>query len=95
MSDISLGTLYDVNKNLVLKNEIKFTQINKIIESQIAPELQKDGGDIELVDIEDNKVYVKLQGRCSSCKSSVLTLKSFVETTLQDKVSQDIEVIQV
>ena len=57
--------------------------------------LQKDGGDIELVDIEDNKVYVKLQGRCSSCKNSVLTLKSFVETTLQDKVSQDIEVIQV
>ena len=70
-------------------------RINKVIETVIAPELQKDGGDIELVDIEDNKVYVKLQGRCSSCKNSVLTLKSFVETTLQDKVSQDIEVIQV
>ena len=70
-------------------------KINKVIETVIAPELQKDGGDIELVDIEDNKVYVKLQGRCSSCKNSVLTLKAFVETTLQDKVSQDIEVIQV
>ena len=63
--------------------------------TKLRRELQKDGGDIELVDIEDNKVYVKLQGRCSSCKNSVLTLKSFVETTLQDKVSQDIEVIQV
>ena len=70
-------------------------KINKVIETVIAPELQKDGGDIELVDIEDNKVYVKLQGRCSSCKNSILTLKSFVETTLQDKVSQDIEVVQV
>lgn len=70
-------------------------KINKVIETVIAPELQKDGGDIELIDIEDNKVYVKLQGRCSSCKNSVLTLKSFVETTLQDKISQDIEVIQV
>lgn len=70
-------------------------KINKVIETVIAPELQKDGGDIELVDIDNNKVYVKLQGRCSSCKNSVLTLKSFVETTLQDKVSQDIEVIQV
>ncbi len=70
-------------------------KINKVIETVIAPELQKDGGDIELVDIEDNKVFVKLQGRCSSCKNSILTLKSFVETTLQDKVSQDIEVVQV
>ncbi len=83
------------------KNEPKLSpaqlilKINKVIENVIAPELQKDGGDIELIDITDNKVYVKLQGRCSSCKNSVLTLKSFVETTLRDKVSSDIEVIQV
>ena len=83
------------------KNEPKLSpaqlilKINKVIENVIAPELQKDGGDIELIDITDNKVYVKLQGRCSSCKNSVLTLKSFVETTLRDKVSKDIEVIQV
>ena len=70
-------------------------KINKVIENVIAPELQKDGGDIELIDIDGNKVYVKLQGRCSSCKNSVLTLKSFVESTLKDKVKQDIEVIQV
>jgi NifU-like protein len=70
-------------------------KINKVIENVIAPELQKDGGDIELVDINDNKVYVKLQGRCSSCKNSVLTIKAFVEGTLKDKVNKDIEVIQV
>jgi len=70
-------------------------KINKVIETIIAPELQKDGGDLELVDIEGSKVYVKLQGRCSSCKNSILTLKSFVETTLKDKVSQEIEVIQL
>lgn len=83
------------------KNEPKLSpaqlilKINKVIETVIAPELQKDGGDIELIDIEENKVYVKLQGRCSSCKNSVLTLKSFVETTLKDKVSSNIEVVQV
>ena len=70
-------------------------KINKVIEDVIAPELQKDGGDIELIDISDNKVYVKLQGRCSACKNSILTLKSFVESTLRDKVKSDIEVIQV
>lgn len=70
-------------------------KINKVIETVIAPELQKDGGDIELVDIADNKVYVKLQGRCSSCKNSILTIKSFVEATLKDKVNSSLEVIQV
>ena len=70
-------------------------KINKVIETVIAPELQKDGRDIELVDIDGNTVYVKLQGRCSACKNSTLTLKSFVETTLKDKVSNDIEVVQV
>lgn len=86
-----------------LKNQAKPTlspaqlilKINKVIESVIAPELQKDSGDIELVDIDGFKVYVKLQGRCSSCKNSILTLKSFVETTLKEKVSSEIEVIQV
>lgn len=70
-------------------------KVNKIIETLIAPELQKDGGDIELVDIQGFKVYVKLFGRCSSCKNSLITLKNFVETTLKEKISQEIEVVQV
>lgn len=70
-------------------------KVNKIIETLIAPELQKDGGGIELIDIQGNKVMVKLYGRCSSCKNSLVTLKNFVETMLKDKVSKDIEVIQV
>jgi len=73
----------------------KILKINSIIENQISPELQKDGGDIELVDIEDNKVYVKLRGKCSGCKNSHMTLKVFVEQTLQETVSKQIEVIEV
>lgn len=90
-----------IDKHIPQNNEPKLSpaqlilKINKVIENVIAPELQKDGGDIELIDINDNKVYVKLQGRCSSCKNSVLTIKSFVETTLKEKVNQNIEVIQV
>lgn len=73
----------------------KILKINSVIENQISPELQKDGGDIELVDIEDNKVYVKLRGKCSGCKNSHMTLKVFVEQTLQETVSKQIEVIEV
>jgi len=73
----------------------KVIKINKIIESQISAELQKDGGDITLVDIDGNKVYVKLRGKCSGCKNSLMTLKGFVENTLKDAVDKNIEVIEV
>ena len=46
-------------------------------------------------DIDGNKVYVKLRGKCSGCKNSTLTLKAFVETSLREAVSKDIEVIEV
>jgi len=70
-------------------------KINTIIENQISPELRKDGGDIELVDIDGKKVYVKLRGSCSGCKNSTLTLKSFVEATLRETLDDEIEVIEV
>ena len=73
----------------------KILKINNIIENQISPELRKDGGDITLVDIQDNKVLVKLRGRCSGCKNSHMTLKAFVETTLRDAVDKNIEVVEV
>lgn len=73
----------------------KILKINSIIENQISPELRKDGGDITLIDIDGNKVYVKLRGKCSGCKNSMLTLKAFVESTLKDTISPDIEVIEV
>lgn len=73
----------------------KILKINTIIEKKISPELQKDGGDITLVDIDDNKVFVKLRGKCSGCKNSMLTLKAFVESTLKAAVSPDIEVVEV
>lgn len=73
----------------------KILKINNIIEKEISPELQKDGGDIELVDIDGNKVLVKLTGQCSGCKNSTLTLKNFVEIKLKELVSSDIEVVEV
>lgn len=75
----------------------KILKINNVIENQIASELRKDGGDIELIDVDinENKVYVKLKGSCSSCKNSTLTLKSFVEATLREALGDEIEVVEV
>lgn len=73
----------------------RILKINNVIETQISPELRKDGGDITLVDIDGNKVLVKLRGKCSGCKNSHLTLKSFVESTLRETVDKNIDVIEV
>ena len=74
----------------------RILKINSIIETQISPELQKDGGDIHLVDIQDKKIYVKLHGKCSSCKNATLTIKRFVEQTLKNALDdEEIEVIEV
>jgi len=45
--------------------------------------LKRDGGDIELVEIKDSTVYVKLKGACGSCPMSQLTLKNWVEANLK------------
>jgi len=70
-------------------------KVNNVIETQISPELQKDGGDIELVDIKNKTIYVKLKGRCSGCKNSTMTIKSFAEKILQDSLGTDITLIEV
>jgi Fe-S cluster biogenesis protein NfuA len=58
------------------------------------PQLQADGGDLEFVSFEDNKVYVRLTGACGSCPMATMTLKQGVERYLKDKVSADLEVVQ-
>ena len=73
----------------------KILKINTVIQEQISPQLQKDGGDIELVDIDGNTVKVKLIGVCSGCKNASMTLKGFVESVLKEKVDKDIVVEQV
>ena len=91
-----ITTYYKKEKEVkTLSPAQKIIKINNIIEKQISPELMKDGGDITLVDVQGDKVMVKLRGKCSGCKNSTLTLKTFVETTLKDTVDKNIEVVEV
>jgi Fe-S cluster biogenesis protein NfuA len=57
--------------------------------NEIRPNLQADGGDIELVDItEDNVVQVRLQGACRGCPGAVMTLKMGVERLLKERIPE-------
>lgn len=78
-----------------LTNLQRMKLISKIIDEEISPSLQKDGGNIELVDVDGKTVLVQLRGACSSCKSSQLTLKQFVEKRLRDAVDPDLVVEEV
>jgi len=62
---------------------------------EIRPGLQADGGDVELVDINDGVVKVKLVGACGSCPMSQMTLKMGIEEALKAKLPEVKEVIGV
>lgn len=85
----------EIVKPAGLTNLQRMKLVAKIIEEEIAPNLQKDGGDIELMDVDHKTVLVKLRGACSSCKSSQITLKQFVEKRLRDAVEPDLTVQEV
>ena len=64
--------------------------------NQVRPYLQADGGDVELVDVEeDGTVKVKLKGACGSCPMATMTLKMGIEKTLKAKIPEVKEVVQV
>ena len=60
---------------------------------KLRPMLQRDGGDIELVDVTDGVVKVKLTGACGSCPMSMMTLKMGVENALKKEIPEVKEVV--
>ncbi len=68
--------------------------IESVIDNDIRPMLQADGGNIRLVDIDKATVTVELMGMCSGCPSSQATLKNFIETKLREKVDPDLTVLE-
>ena len=61
----------------------------------IRPSLHADGGDVELVDVKDGIVSVRLKGACSGCPMSTMTLKNGIERFLKEKLSDVKEVVSV
>ena len=60
-------------------------EVESVLET-IRPQLMQDGGNVELVDIEDGIVKVRLVGSCSSCSSSTMTLKMGIERALKKAI---------
>lgn len=70
-------------------------QVQAVLD-QIRPMLQRDGGDVELIEVtEDGVVKVRLQGACGSCPMSTMTLKMGIEAAMKEQIPEVKEVQQV
>jgi Fe-S cluster biogenesis protein NfuA len=78
-----------INKEKKMKEQVQ-SALN-----EIRPSLQADGGDVELVDVEDGIVKVRLTGACGGCPMSQMTLKQGIEAYVKKKIPQIVSVESV
>jgi len=69
--------------------------VESAVDEYVRPMLQKDGGDVGIIDIKEQIVYCRLRGACAGCAKAGQTLKLMVEQTLKDLVDERIRVIEV
>ena len=100
-----INDFYSTGKEFVIGNELPVEkkqvhneiekQIISILETKIRPAVAKDGGDIKFKEFKDGVVKVELQGSCSGCPSSTMTLKQGVQNLLCHYLPEVKEVIAV
>ena len=92
-----INDFYADGKEFVIDNSLKEKILNysevekniiKILEQKIRPAVAKDGGDIKFKEFKDGVVKVQLQGSCSGCPSSTMTLKQGVQNLLKHYIKE-------
>jgi len=73
---------------------VRMAAIRKFLDQDVRPYILADGGDIELITVDGNKVLVRLTGACVACPSAMQTLRQGVQERLQAKVSPELVVEQ-
>ena len=94
-----MNDYFENNKDPILQNESKvkknqldsdetIQKIKEVLDTKIRPAVAKDGGDIKFKSFEKGVVKVELQGSCSGCPSSLMTLKQGVQNLLKHYVKE-------
>ena len=95
----SEGKEFVIDKNIDEKEQEDFDEIEKqiikILETKIRPAVARDGGDIKFKEFKNGVVTVQLQGSCSGCPSSMMTLKQGVQNLLCHYISDVKEVVAI
>jgi Fe-S cluster biogenesis protein NfuA len=85
----------EINQNTQIIREGKMKEQVQSALNEIRPSLQADGGDVELVDVEDGIVKVRLTGACGGCPMSQMTLKQGIEAHVKKKIPEIVSVESV
>ncbi len=95
----SNGKEFVIDKNLNEEEQVNLIEIEKqiikILDTKIRPAVAKDGGDIKFKKFKDGIVTVQLQGSCSGCPSSTMTLKQGVQNLLCHYIPEVKEVVSI
>jgi Fe-S cluster biogenesis protein NfuA len=76
------------------EGELMRAKVEEVL-NNIRPSLQADGGDVELVDVKEGIVSLRLKGACAGCPMSAMTLKNGIERILKEEISGIKEVVAV
>ncbi|MBN2024555.1 MAG: iron-sulfur cluster assembly scaffold protein [Pirellulales bacterium] len=70
-------------------------RVERVVDEYVRPLLNRDGGNVEIVDIKDTLVYCRMAGACAGCAGAAQTLRMTIEAPLKELVDERIRVIQV
>ncbi|CAD2077584.1 Fe/S biogenesis protein NfuA [Jeotgalicoccus aerolatus] len=79
---------------MTVSQDTMYEQVEDVL-NKLRPFLLRDGGDVELVDVEEGIVKLRLLGACGTCPSSTITLKAGIERALLEEVPGFVEIEQV
>jgi Fe-S cluster biogenesis protein NfuA len=68
-----------------MQDQVLRKRVEKVLE-RVRVGLRSEGGDIELIDVRGDTVYVKLKGACGTCPMSTLTMRNWVETSIKKEI---------
>ena len=69
------------------------TKVQELIDTMINPAVAGHGGYVELIDVQDNRVYLQMGGGCQGCGAADVTLKSGIERLIKDELPEVTEVL--
>ena len=69
------------------------TKIQEVIDTMINPAIAGHGGYVELIDVQDNRVYLQMGGGCQGCGAADVTLKSGIERLLKEEIPEIVEIL--
>ena len=75
-----------------MSEELK-VKVQELIETMINPAIAGHGGYVDLIDVQDNRVYLQMGGGCQGCGAADVTLKSGIERLIKDELPEVLEVL--